>query len=107
MPRDSETPVEMLKVRITYTDTGYPVTLKQAQEIYGKGVNLAPEPGWFWIGATPKAAASMREKGHRAIGSMTTTWFPPDDGRTEEEVPPLGSKEDIEIRFKEVRDAGK
>jgi hypothetical protein len=92
----------MLKVRITMTETGYPVDIDLARKIYGRTVNLAPEAGWFWIGATPAAAASMRRHGHRAVGELTTTWFPPEDGRSEAEVPVIGSTEDTQIRLREA-----
>lgn len=72
-----ETRVEMLKAQITYTETGYPVELEKAREIYGQTVTNAPEEGWFWIGATPRSAADIRDRGHRAVGSETTTWIPP------------------------------
>ena len=95
------TRVEMLKARITITDGGYPAESKMDDPdvaSYLADKHPAPEPGWFWIGATPAAAANIRRRGHRAIGTLTTTWTPPqnqggiiDESVREEDVPPLGA----------------
>lgn len=65
---------EILKAKITMTETGLPVERRYAPEfcvpVHGGGV-------WFWIAATPKAAAHIRANGHKAVGSLVTTWIPP------------------------------
>lgn len=73
------TAVEMLKARVTVTDTGFPAPLAAVQEIFGPRVNPAPEDAWFWIGATPRSAARIRRDGHKTVGQGYTTWIPPQE----------------------------
>lgn len=80
MPRTKETPttpVDMLLVRYTWTETGRMLTPKEARrEVPGARAAAFPE-GWFWIGATPASADRIRRNGLKAIGTVLTTWFPP------------------------------
>jgi hypothetical protein len=75
--RVSDAPCEVLKCRCTYTATGYPVDLA---DLHPSVVAVAPEPGWFWMTATPRSAARIRRDGHKAVGALVTTWIPPQDG---------------------------
>lgn len=64
----------MVLMRITYTASGTPVTdEKVLKEL---GATPSPEPGWFWRKATPGSAARMAHHGHRAVGTLTTSYMP-------------------------------
>lgn len=66
---------EIIKGRVTLTATGYPASFKEAKAV--GAVAPATEDGWFWIAATPRSAARLRRHGNKAVGSLTTTWIPP------------------------------
>lgn len=69
--------VEMLMGRYTWTETGDILTLAEARAEFGKLVQPWTRPGWFWMAATPTSAARIRAAGHRAVGTVITTWIPP------------------------------
>src|SRR5438105_2956798 len=87
MTNPPELPVEILKAKIVDTDTGYPASLQAATDAYGRSVRRAPEAGWFWVSVSPSTAKRMRRDGHRAVGTMLTTWFPPQSAPEVEDVP--------------------
>lgn len=93
------TRVEMLKALVVMTETGYPAHHTVVQHFW-KHAHPAPEEGWWWIGATPLAAAAIRSRGHRARGTLVTTFFPPQPAITfdlnefhMDDVPAIGSPE--------------
>lgn len=75
--KPDETPVEMLLTRYTYTATGDPVPLATACLEYGAHIHPSGRPGWFWTPATPTSARHLRAAGQKAVGSLFTTWVPP------------------------------
>jgi hypothetical protein len=95
-------PVVMLRARITYSETGFPVSLNDVEEVFGRRVNPDVEQGWFWVGASERSAADIRRRGFRAVGSLTTTWIPPEDGTPENEVPLVRSPEWVEMMLAET-----
>lgn len=72
------TRVEMLKAQVLLTAHGTPADLDLVEDCYGKAFP-APEPGWFWIGATPNSAADIRRRGLRTRGTVTSTFIPPQE----------------------------
>ena len=70
----------------------------------------APEPGWFWIPATPAAARDIRRRGHHAVGTLTTTFIPPQFGGVTvkeigpDDVPRVGSLAWSEKMIAETRE---
>ena len=106
---DAATPVEPLKAQVLMTKTGYPAPLELVEDCYGKRVAPAPDPGWFWIFATPKAAADIRRRGLRTIGSMTKTFIPPQgagwmDMTTDpESIPVVGTQEHTNLMLQETK----
>lgn len=100
---DAATPVEVLKAQVLMTDTGYPAPLSIVRDAYGSAMP-APEPGWFWIFATPRSAADTRARGLHARGTLTITFIPPqtrgpevDERVTRDDVPAIGSSEFLEV----------
>jgi hypothetical protein len=75
----SFTRVEPLKARITHTANGYPAELGEVRDGFGQSAMNAPDEGWFWIFATPGSAKRIRRDGHKVVGSLLTTWIPPQD----------------------------
>lgn len=75
-PAIPETPVEPLLARITNTETGYSASLTDARSSGAYRIAPAGTP-WFWKFATPTSARRMRRDGHKAVGTLTTTWYPP------------------------------
>jgi hypothetical protein len=65
-----------VKMQVTFTATGHPVPVEKAREVYGKSVQPADQPGWFWVFATPMAAEAMGKYGHRVVGTETTSVSP-------------------------------
>lgn len=109
-PHNPGTRVEMLKARVTMTETGFPADFEDPDvREYLKGAHPAPEQGWFWIGATPASAADIRRRGSRAIGTLVTTYFPPqsavvvDESVREEDIPVVGSQEHTDLMVAETR----
>jgi hypothetical protein len=78
---------EMLLARYTWTATGDPLTLDQARVEFGKQVQAWTRPGWFWCPATPRSAETIRAVGHRAVGTVVTTWIPPQSAPVLKDVP--------------------
>lgn len=76
-------PVEPLKAQVLMTKTGYPAHLSLVADCYGEASSPAAEPGWFWIFATPRSAANIRRRGLRTIGTVTSTFIPPQSGPPE------------------------
>lgn len=109
-PKDV-TRVEFVKGQILMTETGYPAHHKIAQDAYGDSCRPAPEEGWFWIPATPKAAADIRRRGLKAIGTVTTTFIPRqqpvvlDPDSRPEDIPAIGTQEHVELMLEETRRA--
>jgi hypothetical protein len=101
--RQDATPVEMLRARVTYSNTGYPAKLRDVQEAYGPSVAPAPDDGWFWVGATPRSAEDIRRRGLLVRGEITTTFIPPDGGG-ESDVLAYGSPEWVELMLAETRE---
>lgn len=86
-------PFDPLRMRITMTETGYPAPPEVVGEMFvnphacssgPRGTNRA---GWWWVFATPASHASIARHGHLAVGSLTTSFAPPDDPRPGEWVP--------------------
>lgn len=75
----SNTPCEPLRAQVLMTKTGYPAHISVVRDAYG-GAMPDPEDGWFWIFATPRSAANIRRRGLRAVGTVTTTFIPPQVG---------------------------
>lgn len=101
------TEVEMLKAQVLMTETGYPADLVLVEDCYGKAFQ-APEPGWFWIGATPKAAADIRQRGLHAVGTVTTTFVPVQDppkvyDTDKSFVPIVGTQAHADLMLKEKK----
>lgn len=100
---------EPIKARITKTSDGFPADLATAREVYGREVMRAPEDGWFWIFATPNSADGIRRRGLRTIGTVTSTWAPPqseplvhpDADALEEITPVVGSRAHTEAMIAE------
>ena len=89
----SEEGREMLIGRYTWTETGDPLTLREARAEFGPRLPHR-RPGWFWIAATPASAARIRTNGHHAVGTAVTTWIPPQTAITLldlDDGPPPGS----------------
>ena len=101
---------EPLKARITKTTDGFPVDLATARDAYGQAVMRTPDDGWFWIFASPAAARDIRSRGHRAIGTVTTTWIPPqsaievETGLFEAITPVVGTQEHADLMLRETRE---
>lgn len=100
------TPVEMLYAQVLMAETGYPAPIELVQDCYGKGAHPAPAPGWFWIGATPKAAADIRRRGLHVVGTVTTTFVPAQEAPVisamkREAVPVAGSPEHVTLMLEE------
>jgi hypothetical protein len=68
---------EMLMVRYTWTANGDVLSLADACAEFGNHVQPWTRPGWFWTGATTASAERIRAEGHRAVGTVVTTWIPP------------------------------
>ena len=104
---EETTRVEFVKGQILMTETGYPVHPSVAQDAYGQSCRPAPEEGWFWIPATPKAAEGIRRRGLKAVGTLTTTFIPRqqpvvlDPNFGPEHVPVAGSQEHIDLMLSE------
>jgi hypothetical protein len=103
------TRVEFVKGKILMTETGYPVHISIAQDAYGQACVPAQEDGWFWIPATPTAAADIRRRGLRAVGKLTTTFIPVQEpvklyDTDPAVVPAIGSQEHVELMLTEKRD---
>jgi hypothetical protein len=107
---DHATPVEILRAQVLMTETGYPAPLELVEGAYGKRVHPAPEPGWFWIGATPEAAERIRRRGLHAVGTLTTSFIPPqtageiDRTVTRESVPIVGTQAHTDLMLAETRE---
>ena len=105
------TRVEFLKGQILMTETGYPAHHTIARDAYGDSCRPAPEEGWFWIPATPRAAADIRRRGLKAVGSLTTTFIPQqepvvlDPNFGPEDVPVMGTQAHTELMLEETRRA--
>lgn len=105
-------PVEFLKAKILMTETGFPVDITIAQDAYGDACRPAPEPGWFWVPATPQAAYDIRRRGLKAIGTLTTTFIPRqepvvlDHTHRAGDVPAIGTQAHTELMLAETRARG-
>lgn len=104
--RHELTPVDMLLARCTMTTTGYPASLTVVQMAY-KHAMPALEDAWFWIGATQKSSEWIREHGHKAVGTVMTTWIPPQtrpvllEEPAEVDVPVVGTPEYVALSLAE------
>ena len=79
MPRPSA-PLVSIRCKITFTESGAPLTPEDTiayRKRARAGLPSAGRPGWFWTEATPGAAASLCEESQRVVGTVYTTWFPP------------------------------
>lgn len=102
---------EPLKARITKTADGYPVELAVARDAYGPATMRSAEDGWFWIFATPAAAGDIRRRGLKGVGTVVTTWIPPQSAvtpdpeaaRLEAVAPVVGSQAHTEAMLEETR----
>lgn len=110
--RTELSPLEPLNAQVTMTETGYPAALAHVAQCYGERVAPAPEPSWFWIFATPRSAAAIRRRGLRVIGTVTTTFIPPQSGIivdrsvSPEAVPPVGSQAHAYLMLAETTASG-
>jgi len=102
------TRVEPIKIQVLMTETGYPADLGIVRDCYG-GAQPAPEPGWFWIFATPASASDMRRRGLHRIGTLTTSFAPPqtaiviDKTVERESIPVPGTREFTDLMLAETR----
>lgn len=96
--------VEMLKARVTYTETGFPANLRDVEEAYGRRIAPSTEDGWFWIGASERCAADIRRRGLKVVGTLCTTYVPAEDRRPEEEVAVANSSEWVDLMLEETFD---
>jgi hypothetical protein len=106
MAIQEETRCEPLKARILMTETGYPAHISIVRDAY-KDAQPAPEDGWFWVFATPRAAADIRRRGLHAVGTLTTTFIPQQEAPKiydlgPEWVPVVGSQEHTELMIAET-----
>ena len=113
MKRDQgPTGVEMLKAQVLLTKYGTPASLALVEDCYHKAFP-APEPGWFWIGATPKSAADIRRRGLRTVGTVTSTFIPPQTAGNiintqvrPEAIPIVGTQAHTDLMLKERQGPG-
>lgn len=79
------------KARVTMTGTNDPAPVSLVREAHGRAVKPAPEEGWWWLPCTESAFKNIDERGHHAIGTVTTTYIPPlrdrANARSESTVP--------------------
>jgi len=68
---------EVIKGRFTWTETGYPLTVEQLRKEGFRLAIPADGPGWFFIAATASSAANIRRHGHKAVGTVITSFYPP------------------------------
>lgn len=105
------TGVEMLKAQVLLSKYGTPASLDLVEDCYGKAFP-APEPGWFWIGATPKSAADIRRRGLRTVGTVTSTFIPPQTSGAvitqirPEAIPIVGTQAHTDLMLKERQGPG-
>ena len=105
------TRVEFVKAQVLMTETGYPAHISVVQDAYGPACQPAPEEGWFWVPATPKAAADIRRRGLKAVGSVSTTFIPAQEpvklyDTDPAWVPAVGSQEHTDLMLSERSNDG-
>lgn len=102
--------VEPLRAQILMTETGYPARLSVVRDAYGKASMPDEEPGWFWIFATPRASENIRRRGLHAVGTVTRTFIPPQEGITVNgtvsaaDIPVVGSAEHTVAMIRETQE---
>lgn len=103
-----DTRCEPIKVRVLMTETGYPAGDDVVRSCY-KDAKPAPEDGWWWIFATPQAAADIRRRGLHAVGTLTTSFMPVQDAPVIYDtdpawVPVVGTQAHVELMLEETRE---
>jgi hypothetical protein len=97
--------VEPLKARVTMTETGWPAHISLVADAYGTAEPA--EPGWFWIFASHRSAADIRRRGLHAVGTVTTTFIPPqtigevDQSVSDQDIPVVGTQEHTDAMIAE------
>lgn len=90
------------------TKTGYPADLTLVEDAYGIAAPT-PEPGWFWIFASPGSAENIRRRGLRTQGKVTSTFIPPqvgveiDERIDPESIPVVGTQAHTDLMLAERR----
>ncbi len=106
--RPDDIATEPLLAQVLMTETGYPAHLSIVRDCYGTAMPHEA-PGWFWIFATPRSAANIRRRGLRTIGTVTSSFIPP-QGKAEIDrtidpatVPVVGTQEHADAMIAETR----
>jgi hypothetical protein len=84
------TPCDMLLGRYTMTQTGWPARQEIVRTAFpAVHPSLDVHGGWYWIPCSEGSSEWIREHGHHAVGSVITTFIPPQNkGQIDTSVQP-------------------